>query len=159
MLPEMSGVFRVLFVCAGNICRSPMAEGIFRKLLRERGLTEHYEVDSAGTGDWHRGEDADPRTLRVLKKHGADFDHVARQVQPSDTAFDLILAADHANLRDLRYLLPTAKHKTFLILGSLEVPDPYYSDLAFFERLFTLLEPALAGLLDDLEAQRAERTS
>lgn len=152
-------MFRVLFVCAGNICRSPMAEGIFRKLLRERGLTEHYEVDSAGTGDWHRGEDADPRTLRVLKKHGADFDHVARQVQPSDTAFDLILAADHANLRDLRYLLPTAKHKTFLILGSLEVPDPYYSDLAFFERLFTLLEPALAGLLDDLEAQRAERTS
>jgi protein-tyrosine phosphatase len=135
-----------------------MAEGIFRKLLRERGLTEHYEVDSAGTGDWHRGEDADPRTLRVLKKHGADVDHVARQVQPSDTAFDLILAADHANLRDLGYLLPAAKPRSFLILGSLEVPDPYYSDLATHERLFALLEPALAGLLDDLEEQRVERS-
>jgi protein-tyrosine phosphatase len=128
-----------------------MAEGIFRKLSRERGLEDRFEVDSAGTGNWHAGDGADRRTVRVLEQHGAGFDHVARQVRDSDANFDLILAADERNLRDLGYVLPEAKHKTRLILGDSEVPDPYYGDLDDFEKVYTMLEPAMKTLLDDLE--------
>jgi protein-tyrosine phosphatase len=141
---------KVLFVCAGNICR-PMAEGIFRKLLRERNLERQFAVDSAGTGGGHAGQGANRRTAHVLEKHGAGFPHAARQVRDSDASFDLILAADNRNLRDLGYALPQAKHKTRLILGDREVPDPFYGDLDDFEGVYAMLEPALNDLLDDHE--------
>ncbi len=141
---------RILFICAGNICRSPMAEGIFRKLLHERGLEHQITVDSAGTGGWHAGDGADRRTVRVLEHQGAGFDHVARQVQDSDASFDLILVADRANLRDLEPW-PEVRHKAKLLLGDAEVPDPYYGDLSDFENVYEMLEPALKTLLDDLE--------
>ncbi len=139
----------VLFVCAGNICRSPMAEGIFRKLLRERGLEQQFTVDSAGTGGWHAGDGADGRTLRVLEKRGAGFAHVARQVRDSDANLDLILAADRANLRDLERW-PEVSRKAKLLLEDAEVPDPFYGDINDFENVYNLLEPALKALLDDL---------
>ncbi|MER3480879.1 MAG: hypothetical protein C4327_10475 [Meiothermus sp.] len=85
-------MIRVLFVCSGNICRSPMAEGIFRRMLRERGLEAEFEVDSAGVGAWHVGEGADPRAQEVLRRHGADFPHIARQLEPQDQAYDHIFA-------------------------------------------------------------------
>jgi protein-tyrosine-phosphatase len=90
---------RVLFVCLGNICRSPLAEGAFRKLLRERGLEDRFEVDSAGTGAWHAGEPMDPRARRVLEEEGAYFPHVARQMTREDALrFDHILVMDRENL-------------------------------------------------------------
>ena len=146
----MAGMTRVLFVCAGNICRSPMAEGIFRKLVRDRGLESHFEVDSAGTGGWHEGEGADRRTVHVLEKHGAGFAHTARQLRPTDSGFDLILAADRENLWNLERALPDARGKLALILGNNDVPDPYYGSPADFERVYAMLEPALERLLDAL---------
>ena len=150
---------RILFVCAGNICRSPMAHGIFLKLLRERGLEAAFEVDSAGTGGWHEGEGADRRTVHVLEHHGAGFKHVARQVRPGDAGFDLILAADRDNLWNLGRSLPDARGKASLVLGNDEVPDPYYGTLADFERVYAMLEPALrrllAALAGDDESGRA----
>jgi protein-tyrosine phosphatase len=127
-----------------------MAEGIFHKLLRERGLEHQITVDSAGTGGWHTGQGADRRTVRVLEHHGAGFDHVARQVQDSDASFDLILVADRANLRDLEPW-PEVQRKAKLLLEDLEIPDPYYGDLDDFEKVYAMLEPAIKALLDGLE--------
>jgi protein-tyrosine phosphatase len=143
-------VKRVLFVCAGNICRSPMAEGIFRKLLRERHLEDRFIVDSAGTGGWHAGQGADRRTVRVLEKHDSSFPHVARQVRASDASFDLILVADRDNLRDLERW-GEVQRKAKLLLENAEVPDPYYGDLNDFEAVYAMLEPAMNALLDGLE--------
>ncbi len=127
-----------------------MAEGIFRKLLRERSLEDQITVDSAGTGSWHAGQGADRRTVRVLEHHGAGFPHVARQVQDSDASFDLILVADRMNLRDLEPW-PEVRQKAKLLLKDAEIPDPYYGDLDDFEHVYAMLEPALKTLLDDLE--------
>ncbi len=151
---------RVLFVCLGNICRSPMAEGIFRKLLKERGLEDRFEVDSAGTGAYHVGEDADPRTRRVLERHGAAFPHTARQVTREDLAgYDYILAMDRENLRALERLAPPEhREKLHLVLeplGGGEVPDPYYGDLHEFEEVYLMLEEALARWLDRMTVHAA----
>ena len=95
--------YRVCFVCTGNICRSPMAEWVLRARIAEAGLSDVVEVDSAGTGDWHVGDDADPRTVRVLARHGYPSRHVARQFQPADLLRrDLVIALDHGHLRTLR---------------------------------------------------------
>jgi protein-tyrosine phosphatase len=127
-----------------------MAQGIFRKLLRERGLEDQFTVDSAGTGGWHAGQGADRRTARVLEHHGAGFDHVARQVQALDASFDVILVADRDNLRDLEPW-PEVQRKARLLLENAEVPDPYYGDLNDFEHVYAMLEPAMVKLLNNLE--------
>lgn len=140
---------RILFVCAGNICRSPMAEGIFRRMLREHGLERAFEVDSCGTGGWHAGESADPRTRQVLARNDADFLHVARQIRAEDfTHFDHIWAMERTNLRDLERAFPAHSGKARLLLealgfGFLEIPDPYYGDMADFEAVYATLEQAL----------------
>ncbi len=144
---------RILFVCAGNICRSPMAEGIFRKLVRDQKFEPDFEIDSAGTGNWHEGEPAHSRTIKMLELHDSGFKHSARQVRPSDASFDLILAADNHNLANLEHMLSSARHKTRLILHDAEVPDPYYGGLEDYQAVYNMLLPALEKLLKDLKLE------
>jgi low molecular weight protein-tyrosine phosphatase len=154
---------RLLFVCMGNICRSPTAEGVMRGLLREQGLEDAVEVDSAGTGDWHVGDAPDRRATAAAQARGIMLGGAARQVTSTDFEdFDLILAADRRNLRDLRALLPPgARAKVHLLrefdpasegAPDLDVPDPYYGGDDGFEHVLDLVEAACRGLLDDLRA-------
>ncbi|MGW3358793.1 low molecular weight protein-tyrosine-phosphatase [Streptomyces bungoensis] len=149
--------FRVCFVCTGNICRSPMAESVFRARLDEAGLLDRVEIDSAGTGGWHEGEAADPRTVSVLEEHGYGSDHVARQFQPSWFArLDLVIALDTGHLKALRRLAPTEEDagKVRLLRSfdpaagdDLDVPDPYYGGRDGFEECLEMVEGASTGLL------------
>ncbi|MEV7691609.1 low molecular weight protein-tyrosine-phosphatase [Streptomyces bungoensis] len=149
--------FRVCFVCTGNICRSPMAESVFRARVDEAGLLDRVEIDSAGTGGWHEGEAADPRTVSVLEEHGYGSDHVARQFQPSWFArLDLVIALDTGHLKALRRLAPTEEDagKVRLLRSfdpaagdDLDVPDPYYGGRDGFEECLEMVEGASTGLL------------
>ncbi|MCZ7542176.1 MAG: low molecular weight phosphotyrosine protein phosphatase [Anaerolineae bacterium] len=150
---------RVLFVCLGNICRSPMAEGVFSHLVKEAGLGDRIVVDSAGTGDWHIGERAHPGTRDILKQHDIDYDGRARQLTDADLgAFDYILAMDRNNLADLRARAngaTPAEIRLFLDyaegVNEREVPDPYYSGR--FEEVYRLVRAAAEGLLDHIRAR------
>lgn len=138
---------RVLFVCLGNICRSPMAEGLWRRILVERGLPTDA-VDSAGTGGWHAGEGAHSGTAAVLRRVGADFPHAARQVVRADfDTFDRILAMDANNLRDLRARAPAGcRARLHLVLepaGGGDVPDPWGEGPEAFDAVHDLLVHAL----------------
>jgi protein-tyrosine phosphatase len=157
----MSGAVRVSFVCLGNICRSPTAEAVMRKLVERAGLADRVLIDSAGTGDWHVGEPRDARSTAVGKKRGTPLGGAARQFQPGDFArFDQVLAMDRKNLRDLLALAPddAARAKVSLlrsfdpglVAGDDEVPDPYYGGLDGFDRVFDICEAACAGLLAHL---------
>ncbi len=147
---------RLLFVCMGNICRSPAAHGVMNKLVEEAGLTRTIAVDSAGTGGWHAGDLPDNRMRRHASKRGYVLDHRARQVRPEDFATaDLILIMDQQNLRDIREFAPDAlsMKKVKLLTDFLsrtkanEVPDPYYGGAEGFEQVLDLVEDACAGLL------------
>ena len=152
---------RVLCVCLGNICRSPIAEGILRRQAVECGL--ELEIDSAGTGDWHVGDHPDPRAIRAGEACGCQMTMVARQVRSSDfEEFDWILAMDHSNLQNL-YRWPESKpEKVHLIrsfdlsASSTEVPDPYYGTYADFEEVVDMLESACRGFLRHIAAQPPE---
>lgn len=146
----------VLFVCLGNICRSPTADGIFRELVKRAKLEQKIIVDSAGTGDWHIGKAPDSRTVSAAKKRGYDLSILrARQVSAADfDEFDYVLAMDNSNLRHLHALRPPhfAGHLGLLLdFGSnkkyREVPDPYYGDSDGFELVLDLVEEAAEGLL------------
>lgn len=150
---------RVLFVCLGNICRSPAAEAVFRKMAAARGLDA--VADSAGTGGWHAGEAPDPRMQKAAARRGYDLSALrARQVTPADfAAFDLVLAMDRANLRDLEAIRPSGgvRPRLFLELagtGILDTPDPYYGSAADFERTLDLIEEGAAGLAAHLGGSR-----
>jgi len=137
----------VLFVCLGNICRSPMADGILRKRLADRGITD-IEVDSCGTAHWHIGKLADPRTREVLRRHGAPDNLVSRQIDPSDfEKFDVILVMDKKNLANCMAMCPPEhQHKVHLCLEPTtggEVPDPYWGGEDGFETVYGLLDTAL----------------
>jgi low molecular weight protein-tyrosine phosphatase len=155
-------VTRVLFVCMGNICRSPTAEGVFRALVREEGLEERIEIDSAGTGDWHVGEPPDSRSAEAAARRGIEIDGSARQFSPDDfEAFDLILAMDERNRAALLELAPddAARAKVRLFrefdpasngAADLDVPDPYFGGEQGFEHVLDLVDAAARGLLDQL---------
>jgi protein-tyrosine phosphatase len=152
---------RVLFVCLGNICRSPTAEGVLRHKLREAGLADHVEVASAGTGDWHVGKAPDQRSQAAARLRGYDLSaQRAQQVTRADfAAYDLILAMDNSNLRHLKALQP-AKGKAELDLFLRryeseidEVPDPYYDGDQGFEQVLDLIERATDRLVIELKGR------
>jgi protein-tyrosine phosphatase len=144
----------LLFVCLGNICRSPMAAALCRHLIQERADAGRWTVDSAGTAGWHEGSPPDPRTRAVLRAHNVAIAHRARQVIDDDyRRYDLLLAMDNANLEDLRLRIPKYAGRVRL-LGEFgvppgqEVPDPYHSDgLDAFEAVYRQLDDCLRGLL------------
>jgi protein-tyrosine phosphatase len=146
---------RILFVCMGNICRSPTAEGVMRSLVREEGLEGRVVIDSAGTGGWHAGEPPDARATDAAQRRGIELGGAARQVEPEDfERFDLLLAMDRENLAALRRLAPDdeARGKVRLLLGDRDVPDPYYGGARGFEDVLDLVESACRGLLDEVRA-------
>jgi protein-tyrosine phosphatase len=161
--------YRVCFVCTGNICRSPMAEVVFRARVADAGLDGLVEVDSAGTGGWHEGDGADPRTVAVLEGNGYAAGHTARQFQPSwFSRLDLVVALDSGHLSALRRLAPTEQdaQKVRLLRSydpaaadDLDVPDPYYGGADGFEECLEMVEAASTGLLaavrEDVEGRAA----
>ncbi|MCX5255946.1 low molecular weight phosphotyrosine protein phosphatase [Streptomyces canus] len=161
--------YRVCFVCTGNICRSPMAESVFRARVAEAGLDGLVEVDSAGTGGWHEGDGADPRTVSVLEEHGYDGGHTARQFQPSwFSRLDLVIALDTGHLKALRRLAPTPQDAAKVRLlrsydpaagDELDVPDPYYGGLEGFEECLEMVEAASEGLLVEVREQTEGRVA
>lgn len=158
---------QVLFVCLGNICRSPTAEGVFRQKVEQAGLHETIRVDSAGTSAWHIGSPPDPRSVEAAGRRGYDLSPLrARQVDaPVDfLQFDLILAMDQANLAHLQALCPAAcQDKVRLFLDFLpsaptrEVPDPYYGGGEGFNHVLDLVEAASDAVLTYLLQQRPDR--
>ena len=153
---------RLLFVCLGNICRSPTGEGVMRHLVRDAGREAEFELESAGIGGWHVGAPPDARATEAARRRGIALEGAARQVTPDDfERFDLLLAMDRENLRDLRALAPTpqAREKARLLCEfdphsagapDLDVPDPYYGDGAGFEHALDLIESACRGLLEEV---------
>jgi protein-tyrosine phosphatase len=160
---------RILFVCLGNICRSPMAEGVFRRVAEEEGLIDRFEIDSAGLGDWHIGQAPDHRAQKAARSRGVDISsQSARQVMYEDfDRFDLVLAMDGSNLAELKARAPheaRGKIRPFLDfaphVGTKDVPDPFFGGAEGFDHVLNLIEAASRGLLASLtgkEKVRAKR--
>jgi protein-tyrosine phosphatase len=140
---------RLLFVCSGNICRSPTAEAVMRQLVETAGAG--IEVDSAGTGGWHAGEPPDRRSTAAAARAGITLTGVARQVTPADfTTFDLILAVDDHNLRELRWVTPPGATAVVRRLDGVDVPDPYHGGESGFDDVLDQVTAACTRLLADL---------
>lgn len=157
---------RVLFICLGNICRSPAAEGVFLHLLEQEGLQKAFEVDSAGTGSWHVGNAADARMRSAASRRGIHLPSRARQLEPKDlTRFDHILTMDGDNLAAVQAM--ARRHPASARIAPItehcrrhpasEVPDPYYGGPDGFDQVLDLLEDACQGLLEDLLTQSRQR--
>jgi len=149
----------ILFVCMGNICRSPTAHGVFRELIRREGLDQKIYVDSAGTHAYHIGKAADKRSREAAARRGIDLsDMRARQAEPKDfDQFDYILAMDQDNYHGLMEICPGGMEEKLALfmdyaphLKTREVPDPYYGAAGGFEQVFDLVEAAAEGLLADI---------
>lgn len=161
--------YRITVVCLGNICRSPMGEVVLRHRLDQAGLGARVVVDSAGTGDWHIGHDADPRARATLDTHGYVHDHSARQITPNwFFEIDLVLAMDAANYADLERLIERSGQAPQLRMfrsydptladldptdARLDVPDPYYGGPEGFVEVLHMLERAADGIVDELARQ------
>ncbi len=153
--------FRVLFVCSGNICRSPMAEGMFRHLVAQAGREADYEIESAGTGPWHVGQPPDSRMAQTARRHGVRLAGRARQFRPADfDRFDLVLAMDSANHISLVRAARSAEDERKIHLmrefdpqaaGDLDVPDPWYGGQAGFDEVYRIIERSSRALLAQLE--------
>ena len=155
---------RILFVCLGNICRSPTAEGVMRSLVNEAGLGDSIQLDSAGTGAWHVGSSPDERATAAAADRGVVLEGSARQVRTSDfQAFDVLIALDSANLSNLRALAPGDEERSKVRMlresdpasagsGDLDVPDPYYGAGDGFAEVFELVRAACEGLLAQIQA-------
>ncbi len=154
-----SGKHTVLFICLGNICRSPAAEGIMKAIVEERGLSEEFFIDSAGIGNWHVGQLPDSRMRRAAAEHGYKLDSHARQFQKSDfQRFDTIVVMDNENYRAITSMAAgeADKKKVVRMADYLRhhpqyttIPDPYYGVEEDFHLVIELLEDALQGLLDN----------
>jgi len=143
----------IVFVCTGNICRSPMAAVVFAEALRQEGLAHRVQVSSAGTGSWHIGEPADPRAAAALRRAGYACDHVAQQLSPRHLSADLLVALDQGHLGTLRRMI--AEPDRVVLLRSfdpaagrrLDVPDPYYGGRHGFDEVLSMVRAAVPGLL------------
>jgi protein-tyrosine phosphatase len=156
----MAQEISVLFVCLGNICRSPLAEGVFRHVLDESGISDRFFVDSAGTGGWHVGESPDHRAVRTAATRGITLSGHSRQIQPEDfRRFDYIVAMDQSNLSHLeRYREGVGGDAALYLLREFdpeggpgeEVPDPYYGGPNGFEAVYEMVDRSCRGLLDHI---------
>jgi len=154
-------VVRVLFVCLGNICRSPTAHGVFQAMVDARGLSDRIEVDSAGTAAWHVGKSPDSRSVNAAAERGYDLSRLrARQVAAEDFEYyDYVLAMDSENLSNLKNLRNTGVEPQLFLQAfaraytESEVPDPYYGGASGFEHVLDLIEDASAALLDEIVAK------
>jgi protein-tyrosine phosphatase len=154
---------RVLFVCLGNICRSPLAEAVFRHLVAERGLGDRFEVDSAGTSGWHQGAPPDRRSAETARRRGIVLTGSSRKLRPADLRrFDYVIAMDAENLAEIQALKAQSGgganvHRLREFepdARSLDVPDPYYGGARGFEEVHDIVERACAGLLDHILSAR-----
>jgi protein-tyrosine phosphatase len=161
-------MIKVLFVCMGNICRSPTAEGVVRHFLRQKSLDGRVEVDSAGTHGYHVGETPDQRTQRAAASRGYDLSNMrARKVAPQDLDyFDLILAMDHNNLEVLKRVCPPEKYERLGLFMTYaknfdddEVPDPYYGLGHGFDLVLDMVEDAANGLIESIETRLGPASS
>lgn len=153
----------VLFVCLGNICRSPLAEAVFRKVVTEEGLEGRFRIDSAGTSGYHDGDPPDPRTAAVAGRRGVRVEGTSRRIEAADAdSFDYLVAMDTDNLREVEGLVAATDASPEVRLlrefdpradGALEVPDPYYGGPGGFERVHDLVERSARGLLDHIREQ------
>ena len=151
----------MLFVCLGNICRSPLAEGVFRDLVAEADLGDRVRVDSAGTGAYHVGEAPDPRSVAVALDHGVQLTGLARKVTANDLqSFDWVIAMDGSNRRNLETLAgPGGKRRIRLLREfdpegpGADVPDPYYGGAEGFEDVYQIVDRACRNLLDEIVPQ------
>lgn len=154
---------RIVFVCLGNICRSPTAQGIMRKLLVDEKLDRKVEIDSAGTGSWHVGEPPDPRAADEAERRGFSLGGTARQVQVEDfDRFDYLVAMDASNRSNLEKLAPSAEAKRKIHMlrdfeagagGGGDVPDPYYGGADGFQKVFDICERSCRGLIEHLRRE------
>lgn len=165
--------YRITVVCLGNICRSPIGEAVLRSRVEQAGMGELVQVDSAGTGDWHLGLGADPRTLVTLDAHGYSHDHTARQITPDwFEETDLVLAMDVENYRDLSRMLSESGARTEVRMmrsfdpalayltephPDLSVPDPYYGGPAGFDQVLRMIEDASGGVVAHAAARLQSR--
>ncbi len=155
---------RVLFVCLGNICRSPAADGVLKSIVASRGESERWEIDSAGTGGWHVGQLPDKRMRVHALRRGLTLDHICRQVHPSDFEdFDLIVAMDSDNEQNLRSMAPTLADRdkvvpmaAFIRMATRydHIPDPYYEGAEGFELVLDLLEDACGNIAEIFSQER-----
>jgi protein-tyrosine phosphatase len=149
---------KVLFVCLGNICRSPMAEAIFQHLINEKGLSKVVEIDSCGTANYHVGDDADPRTISAVRSKGIAIDHCVRQLTADDLDhYDYVLAMDKSNYQNIiRLSNPGNRSKVHLMRdfdpghAGTEVPDPYYGNARHFEDVYEILHRSISHFIDNL---------
>ena len=151
--------YKICFVCLGNICRSPTAEGIFQHLVDERGLSDYFEIDSSGTSAYHEGESANTKSQRTANEHGITLHSKARRFKAFDLDyFDLILAMDNENIANIKRMASDKhQHKIARMRdfdpqpGDGEVPDPYYGGPEGFENVFQVVKRSCEHLLDELE--------
>ena len=155
--------FPVLFVCLGNICRSPLAEGIFRDMTIQNAREHDYPTDSAGTGGWHIGYPPDARSVQVAREHGIDISDLrARRIEAADfDRFELILAMDRSNLRHLQDMAPRHTAATLALFSAyalgqdIDIPDPYYGGIEGFRDVYSMLFSGCRSLVTKFEAERA----
>ncbi len=157
----MNRKLKVLFVCLGNICRSPLAEAVFKHKIKERGLDDRIDADSCGTSNYHIGDPPDSRTLANAKRNGIEIDHCGRQFSTDDfETFDYILAMDRSNYVNLIRQANTDKDRSKVQLmrdydpyGEGEVPDPYYGGERGFQEVFEILDRSMDKFIRHLEQE------
>lgn len=159
MSPAESFQFNLLFVCLGNICRSPLAEALFRKKIVDKGLQRVINVDSCGTSDYHIGELPDPRTIKNAATHGVSLNHLGRQLKTTDfSTFNMIVVMDDSNMANLEKVKP--KHSSAVVkkMGDfypnsigIDVPDPWFGGEAGFESVYTMLDQCTDELMKFVE--------